>query len=130
MIRPDNGAPCARRSASWIALSRGRAALMARRLHWVVLMTSITRSSLIILWLCLGGCSPSLLPCSNASWVDRVEDDWLVVNTWTGESQTLRRLPQRAHWREGDAILGDRVERSCRNRLIAEVQALRRALTP
>jgi hypothetical protein len=94
-----------------------------------IAMTHQARSFFVSLWLFLGGCAPSVLPCERASWVDQVEDQWLVVSRGAGEHQMLRRAPDRSHWREGDAIVGDQVVASCRAQLIMDIRALRAGLT-
>ncbi|MBD90095.1 MAG: hypothetical protein CL940_07145 [Deltaproteobacteria bacterium] len=74
------------------------------------------------------GCAPGRHPCARAEWVDRVEEDWLVLVRSSGDTVTLRRSHQRLDWREGDAIVEGRVLSVCAERLRRSIRATREAL--
>ena len=74
------------------------------------------------------GCAPGRHPCAQAEWVDRVEEDWLVMVRRSGAAETLLRSGQRLDWREGDAIVEGRVLNLCSERLRRSIRATREAL--
>jgi len=81
----------------------------------------------IALGTCYGCTSPEAL-CSQASWLDRVEGPWLIVENPRGFTVKLARSPERDRWREGDAIIDGRPHHGCRARRAATIARLRREL--
>ena len=91
------------------------------------LFYSLAPASLVVFL--LAGCAPTQLPCDQASWVDRVEDSWVVVEAPGGLELVLARTGGRRRWREGDAIFDGSVAPRCATSRREEVSALRRRLT-